>query len=236
MEQDAMGLTEDPSMPWVHQFSNNEQERRRFRSSLCVSLWLTLGLLWVPVIEGRSLPPKELQAAPPIRITIKPKPFEHDRIDIIKCKTLAAPIPDLNPADPEPVIEALPPDFESSVDLDGEGWLVPPPETPPPVEDSIRLNEQTPGVEPPIIIRRVQPDYPQRGLQMRIQGYVILDAVLRADGTVGAVTILQNLGKGRFGFEEKAIEAVRQWRFKPGSYRGKPADIHLTLKITFQLQ
>jgi TonB family protein len=173
--------------------------------------------------------------ATPEHYVFVPKPLEAERLVLTKRAT-RAPMPDTTLDDPEPVIEMEPIEEPTPEGPVNDAWTLAPSHAPAPVQDVIRLNEGTPGVVVPVITRRVQPDYPKRGLQMRMQGYVILDAVLRADGTVGAVTVLQGLGKGRFGFEEMAIEAVRQWRFIPGSYRGKPADIHLNLKITFQLQ
>ncbi len=237
MAKHATGLPEDPSLAWAKASEPSPLERRRFRMSLCVALWFALGLIWVPGIEGKPLLDRtQALVADPVHHVLKLDPVRPDKQVMTQRNQRAVPFPDQNPGDPEPVIEPAPSLDETPARPFDDAWVVSPPDAPEPLQDLIRLNEQTPGVVTPVITQRVQPEYPERGRQVRIQGYVILDAVLCADGTVGAVTVLQSLGKGRFGFEEKAIEAVRQWRFTPGSYRGKPADIHLTLKITFRLQ
>lgn len=237
MEKHALGLSEDPTLIWIEASELSVMERRRFRKSLCAALWCTLGLIWVPGLEGKPLPDRiELVPADPVHFVLKLDPVKPEQQVLTQRKKNPTPMPDLTLDDPEPVMAEVPVEEEKAIVPIDDAWTLAPPEAPAPSQDVIQLNEQTPGVVAPVITQRIQPEYPQRGRQLRMQGYVILDAVLLADGTVGAVTVLQSLGKGRFGFEDKAIEAVRQWRFIPGSYRGKPADIHLTLRITFNLK
>lgn len=88
------------------------------------------------------------------------------------------------------------------------------------------------GVAPPILRRRVEPSYTNEGLQAKTQGTVVLDVVVRRDGTVGAVLVLQSLYPG---LDRKAIAAVRQWLFVPGKFRGLPVDIIVEVVVEFRL-
>ena len=73
-------------------------------------------------------------------------------------------------------------------------------------------------------------------MKIRLQGYVILEAILRKDGSVDDIKVLRGLGKGKFGFEEEAAKALQQCEFLPGKVNNKAADVRMTLKIDFVLQ
>ncbi len=91
------------------------------------------------------------------------------------------------------------------------------------------------GVEPPVFTKRVSPEYPKRAIKIKLQGFVILEAILRKTGEVDDVHVLRGLGKGKFGFEESAITALKKWEFQPGKVDGVPSDVRMTLKIDFVL-
>ena len=91
------------------------------------------------------------------------------------------------------------------------------------------------GVEAPIFTRQTPPVYPDKGLLVRLEGYVLLEAILRKDGEIDDITVLRGLGKGKFGFEEAAIAALSQWEFIPGVFNDKPTDVRMTLKVDFKL-
>lgn len=93
-----------------------------------------------------------------------------------------------------------------------------------------------PGTEPPVFTRKIKPDYPERAAKIKLQGYVIIEAVLRKDRTITDLNVLRGLGRGQFGFEDAAIEAIKQWEFVPGTVNGKPADVRMVLKIDFVLK
>lgn len=79
---------------------------------------------------------------------------------------------------------------------------------------------------------KVQPRFPQIARGKKVLGRVILAAVIRKDGTVGEIEVLQAAG-GDCGFEEAAIEAVRRWRYEPGTMGGQPVDVYFTIIIEF---
>jgi TonB family protein len=88
------------------------------------------------------------------------------------------------------------------------------------------------GVEPPVLRRRVEPRYTQEALKAKLQGTVVLEVVIRSDGTVGEVRILRGLDPG---LDENAVDAVRRWLFVPGKFRGRPVDIVAEVVVEFRL-
>jgi len=93
------------------------------------------------------------------------------------------------------------------------------------------------GVTNPELIleTRVQPKYPEIARKAKVAGRVILQAIVRQDGSVGDIQVLSSPGKN-FGFDESAVEAVRQWRYKPGLQNGKPVDVYFTVVVEFTLK
>jgi TonB family protein len=69
----------------------------------------------------------------------------------------------------------------------------------------------------------------------KMQGVVMLEAVVLADGTVGDVRILRSLDPV-FGLDHQAIRAVKQWRFAPGTRRGEPVPVLVTIELSFTLR
>jgi TonB family protein len=91
------------------------------------------------------------------------------------------------------------------------------------------------GVEIPRIISEVKPQYTADAMRAKIQGVVELEAVVLPDGTVGDVQVTRSLDR-TFGLDQKAIEAVRQWRFAPGTRFGKPVAVQVVIELTFTLR
>jgi TonB family protein len=89
------------------------------------------------------------------------------------------------------------------------------------------------GITPPSILREVTPDYTDEGRRRAIQGDVVLEIVVRADGSVGSVKMLQGLG---YGLDQRAIDAVRQWRFNPARRYGTPVDVIVEVAVEFKLR
>jgi protein TonB len=88
-------------------------------------------------------------------------------------------------------------------------------------------------IQPPILQREVKPDYTDDARRRAIEGDVGLEIVVRRDGTVGAVRVLQTLAGG---LEQKAIDAVRQWRFAPATRRGSAVEVVVTVSVAFKLR
>ena len=89
------------------------------------------------------------------------------------------------------------------------------------------------GVEPPRLLREVKADYTDEARRSNIEGEVELEIVVRRDGSVGDVKIVRGL---RGGLNERAVAAVRQWRFAPGRMKGVPVDVVVEVGVEFRLR
>ncbi len=89
------------------------------------------------------------------------------------------------------------------------------------------------GVEPPRLLREVRADYTDEARRGNIEGEVELEIVVRRDGSVGDVKILRGL---RGGLSDRAVQAVRQWRFAPGRMKGVPVDVVVEVGVEFKLR
>jgi len=207
------------------------------RGSFAASIWLVLILLWLPGFSfgDRVYEVNVKENKPQKRKVLKPPPEKPlEQVQTREKKAKKMPMPDMTPDEPEPIVEPDPPPEPEILPTDD--WEIGIPDAPPePQGDTIARVGQT-GVEPPVFTKKVRPKYPERAIKIKLQGYVILEAVLRKDGSVDDIKVLRGLGKGKFGFEEAAIEALSQWQFLPGKVNNNPADVRMTLKIDFVLQ
>ena len=89
------------------------------------------------------------------------------------------------------------------------------------------------GVTPPGLLREVKPQYTEDARRRGVEGDVELEIVVRADGSVGDVKILRGLGAG---LDERAVSAVRQWRFSPARRFGTPVDVVVEVAVEFKLR
>jgi periplasmic protein TonB len=89
------------------------------------------------------------------------------------------------------------------------------------------------GVEPPRLLREVKADYSDEARRANIEGEVLLEIVVRSDGSVGDVKILRGL---RGGLNDRAVQAVRQWRFAPARMKGTPVDVVVEVGVEFRLR
>ncbi|MBI3049932.1 MAG: energy transducer TonB [Acidobacteria bacterium] len=89
------------------------------------------------------------------------------------------------------------------------------------------------GIEPPRLLREVKAVYTENARRRGLTGDVLLEIVVRRDGSVGEVSVLRALGAG---LDERAIEAVRQWRFAPARRHGAPVDVIVEVAVEFTLR
>jgi TonB family protein len=89
------------------------------------------------------------------------------------------------------------------------------------------------GVATPRDVYRPLPSYTDEARRARISGRVVVEFVVRKDGTVGDCRIVRGLG---YGLDESAIQTMTsQWRFQPGTYRDKPVDVIAMAEVVFKL-
>lgn len=89
------------------------------------------------------------------------------------------------------------------------------------------------GVDPPRLLREVRADYTDEARRAGITGEVLLEIVVRSDGSVGDVKVLRGLNGG---LDQRAIQAVRQWRFAPARLKGAPVDVVVEVSVEFKLR
>ena len=89
------------------------------------------------------------------------------------------------------------------------------------------------GVTTPTLLSQVLPEYSEEARKAKYQGTVVLETIVRRDGTVEVVRVTRSLG---FGLDDKAIQAVTQWLFRPGMRNGEPVDVALKIEVNFNLR
>jgi periplasmic protein TonB len=96
------------------------------------------------------------------------------------------------------------------------------------VPQRVRVSQ---GVTRGLLIRQVQPTYPVLAREARIQGQVVLTAIIAKDGTIQKLQVVS----GHPMLVPAAINAVKQWRYKPYLLNGQPAEVVTTITVNFSL-
>ena len=109
----------------------------------------------------------------------------------------------------------------------GNGPAVPPP---PKAAPPARI-KQGGEVTAASIITQTRPAYPPLARQARIQGTVLLHAIIDKDGQVAKLEVVS----GHPLLVQSALEAVRQWRYKPTQLNGEPVEVDTTIQVTFSM-
>lgn len=91
------------------------------------------------------------------------------------------------------------------------------------------------GIESPELIHEVKPQYTADAMRAKIQGSVLLEAVVLPDGSVGELRVTKSLDPV-FGLDQEAIKAAKQWRFRPGRKQGQPVAVIVNFVLDFALR
>jgi protein TonB len=95
-----------------------------------------------------------------------------------------------------------------------------------------RLGEYVAADEPPEVVERVPPFYPDAARRAGVEGTVLLQVLLGRDGSVRDVVVTKSIPK----LDDAALAAVRQWRFKPARARGEPVMVWVAVPVKFTLR
>ena len=106
--------------------------------------------------------------------------------------------------------------------------VIPAAPPPPPPQAPIRLHA---GMQPPRKLTHVDPLYPRVAQMSRVEGTVILEAVIDVNGAVASVRVLRSIPL----LDQAAVDAVRGWRFTPTLLNGVPVPVALTVTVRFEL-
>lgn len=213
-----------------------EKKILRLAVTLAVVLHVILFVVTFPKIEAetptfrqenRAFVVKQVRFEPPPPKAEVQVPKKREKRKII-------PIPDPTPEEPEPIreIELDLPEVDAVLADDAifgvpEGIVQGPGRT---FGDALQLSGD---IVPPQKVFTPQPIYTEEARQARIQGVVILQAIIDATGGVTAIKILKGLPEG---LSEAAVEAVKTWRYQPATLDGRPVAVYYNFTISFSLQ
>src|SRR5262249_42944662 len=89
------------------------------------------------------------------------------------------------------------------------------------------------GVSAPKIVFKVQPDYTDDAKSAKIEGSVLVQAVIGADGGIRDMEITKHLEPS---LDANTLVALAQWKFQPGMKDGAPVDVSVTIEVNFKLK
>lgn len=163
------------------------------------------------------------------QVRFQPPPPKQKQ-EIPKPKAKKVPIPDPTPDEPEPIRLEEP---EPEIDLpEVDDIVFGIPDAPPVAEPEGPIHVGG-DVTKPEKVSAPQPQYTEIARKARIQGVVIVQAIIDKQGAVTNVKVLKGLP---MGLSEQAVEAIKKWKFKPATLNGKPVDVYYNLTVNFRLQ
>jgi TonB family protein len=87
-------------------------------------------------------------------------------------------------------------------------------------------------IVPPVLLVKTDPEYSDEARRAKLQGIIVLHIDVDAHGLPTNIKVVQGLG---LGLDQRAVDAVRQWKFRAGSINGKPAVTSAVVQVTFRL-
>ena len=163
------------------------------------------------------------------QVRFQPPPPKQKQ-EIPKPKAKKVPIPDPTPDEPEPIrLDEPEPEIEIP-QLDDMVFGIP--EAPPVAEPEGPIYVGG-DVQPPEKVHSPQPQYTEIARKARVQGVVIVQAIIDKEGNVTNVKVLKGLS---MGLDDEAVKAIKKWKFKPATLNGKPVDVYYNLTVNFRLQ
>jgi TonB family protein len=89
------------------------------------------------------------------------------------------------------------------------------------------------NVKSPVPISQPLPLYTEDARRAKVEGLVVIQAIVRKDGSVDSFRVLRGLG---YGLDESAIHTIaNKWRFQPGTINGVPVDVQANIEVSFRL-
>ncbi len=98
--------------------------------------------------------------------------------------------------------------------------------------DDLTLATPGNGVSKPELLSHADPEYSEEARKAKYSGSVWLSIVVNTDGTPASIKVVKSLG---MGLDERAIEAVQKWRFKPAMRNGTPVPVRAQVEVNFRL-
>lgn len=233
----------------AHPVAASRRQLILFPVSVALHSALILSALFATIwrIEFPRHTPAQVQSfrlsapLPPLAVAPPPRSVERRPVEVTPLQPVVTPqvVPLMTP---EPATGAVPDGSERGIPdgtvggTDGGardgvigGAPVEGPLGPPSQEAPLPVGGE---VLPPTIIHRVAPGYPAAAQRMGLQGSVTVQAIIDRNGQLRNVAVLRSTSPL---FNDAAVAAVGQWKFLPGSMRGRPVDTIFELKILFKM-
>jgi TonB family protein len=106
------------------------------------------------------------------------------------------------------------------------------PQAAPPQARDEKVYKMGEGMTPPRVLRKIDPQYPDEARDAKIEGTVLLSVVIGTDGLAHDINVVTTPDSG---LGVKAVEAVEQWKFQPGSKDGEPVAVRAQIEVNFKL-
>lgn len=169
------------------------------------------------------------------QVSFRPPPPQRKEIQPKKPKAKKIPMPDPTPDEPEPILDEIELELLDNDAVESD-FAVDIPSDGPPGAGAPGLGEIADvggDVSPPKRIYGPKPPFTEEARQARVQGVVLLQAIIDQQGNVARVRVLKGLP---MGLTESAIETVKTWRYEPSTRDGKPVAVRMHLNVSFWLQ
>ena len=99
------------------------------------------------------------------------------------------------------------------------------------IDDNLPVYQRPKGkLSGPVPLRKVDPKYPQSAIKQRIDGEVILYAIIRKDGNVDSIQLVRGIDPL---LDQNAMDALARWQFRPATREGQPVDLEAVVHIPF---
>ncbi len=214
-------------------FAEEDSQDKKFKRIafiVAAVLHVALFALKFPELAAQTGEQKKQKVYVVQQVRFRPPPPEQKQ-EIPKARSKRVPIPDPTPDEPEPIV--LQEEIEEQIELPTDDIVFGIPEGPPPSEPSGPIHVGG-DMNPPVKINAPQPQYTEIARKARIQGVVIVQAIIDKDGNVTSVKLLKGLP---MGLDTAALDAIKRWKFKPATLAdGRPVAVYYTLTVNFQLQ
>lgn len=211
--------------------------------SIAIHLVALLALFVVPLVANIVVPSVSVVMPDYVTVMLPPPP----PVNVPQPRPSSA--PDITPRSgapteaPERIVDEAPapaaPYIPGALDatsgiaggtgLPGPVISVPPPPEPPKQTGPVKVADLP---VPPRKTVDVRPVYPEHARAARIEGVVVMEAVLDPSGHVTQLRVIKSVPM----LDQPALDAVRQWRYTPTMYYGKPVSVLMTITISFKLQ
>jgi protein TonB len=212
--------------------------------SIAIHLVALLAIFVVPLVANIVVPTVSVVMPEYVRVVLPPPPpvvIQQPRLStaapVNPVRTSNIPIqapPDIQPEAPSPAYVPGPIEARPGINVDGALPVgpvvaVPAPPAPPKPQGPVRVADLP---VPPHKTVDVRPIYPEIARAARVQGLVVMEAVLDPSGHVTQLRVIRSVPM----LDQAAMDAVKQWRYTPSIYYGKPVSVLMTITINFTLQ